>query len=114
MQPRLHCSHWHAQDSCSFLGRQLLHMKHTENFGVKRPHSVNRLCKQNTGFFERALLLRIRSPLHHLKSGSGAALKHLIEGHFGSPSSRAQFHESSVQSNTSEPRRKPCTTLKTI
>src|SRR5215472_4972640 len=107
MQPRLHCSHWHAEDSRSLLGGQLLHMKHMENLAVERPQSINRLSKQNTRLFERAFLLGIRPRLHHLESCSGIALNHLVERRLGSSSTRAQSHERGVQSNTSEPGRKP-------
>src|ERR1700758_1169678 len=74
MQSRLDCSHWHAQDSCSLLRGQLLHMKHMENLDVERPQSINRLSKQDTGLFERAFLLRIPSPLYRVKSGSSFSL----------------------------------------
>src|ERR1700756_4411232 len=114
MQSRLDRSHWHAQDSCSLLRGQLLHMEHMENLDVERPQSINRLSKQDTGFFERAFLLRIPSPLYLLKSGSSFSLNHLIERRFVLSSTRAQSHECGVQSNTTEPGRKPRTSLKAI
>src|SRR5215469_16913401 len=104
MQSRLDCSNWHAQDSCSLLRGQLLDMKHMENLTVERPQPINRFSKQETGLFERAFLLRIRSPLYHLKSGSFSH-NHLIERRFVLSSTRAQSHERGVQSNTSEPGR---------
>src|SRR6516165_6909425 len=107
MQSRLDRSHWHAQDSCSLLHGQLLHMKHMENLDVERPQSINRLSKQKMDLFERAFLLRIRSPLYHLKSGSSFSHNHLIERRLVLSSTRAQSYERGVQSNTSEPRRKP-------
>src|SRR5215469_13960605 len=107
VQSRLHSSNWHAQDSCSLLRGQLLHMEHMENLAVERPQSINRLSKQNTGLFERAFLLRIRSPLYHLESGGSFSLNHLIERRFVLSPTRTQFHERGVHSNTTEPRRKP-------
>src|SRR4029077_14529482 len=114
MQSRLDRSQWHAQDSCSLLRGQLLHMEHMENLDVERPQSINRLSKQDTGLFERAFLLRVPSPLYLLKSGSSFSLNHLIERRFVLSSTRAQSHECGVQSNTSEPRRKPRTSLEGI
>jgi hypothetical protein len=89
-------------------------MKHMENFGVQRSQPINRLGKQNTDLFARAFLLRIRARLRHLESAISVVLKHLIERCFGFSSTRAQSHECSVQSNTSEPRRKPRTPLEAI
>src|SRR6516164_5766405 len=106
MQSRLDCSHWHAQDSCSLFRRQLLHMKHMENLAIERPQAINRLSKQNTRLFKRAFLLRIASPLYHLKSGGSFSLNHLIERRFVLSATGAQSHERGVQSNTSEPGRK--------
>ena len=47
MQPGLHGSHRYAQNSRSLLRRQLLNMKHVENFGVDRPQSIKRLSKKD-------------------------------------------------------------------
>jgi hypothetical protein len=50
-----------------------------EDLAIERPQSINRLSKQKSDLFERAFLLRIRSPLYYLKSGGSFSLNHLIE-----------------------------------
>jgi hypothetical protein len=82
MQPCRHCSHRYAYDSCSLLSRQLLPMIHIESLSIDAPQSVKRLTKQDADLVFRAFLLRIRSRLNHLKSGtdSGRVSSFATEG----------------------------------
>ena len=55
MQPHIHCSHRHTQDSCNFLPRQLPHMKQVQNVSLKGSQSIKCLIKQDTDLLSRAL-----------------------------------------------------------
>src|SRR5262245_2650069 len=96
MQSRLHCSHWHSQDSCNLLRGQFLHVKHVENLGMVRSYSTQRLGKKDTSLFERALLLGIRTRFHYFESGSSITFNHLVERCFGPSATQTQSHERRV------------------
>jgi hypothetical protein len=88
-------------------------MMHTENFGVEGTQSGNGLAEESANLFGRAFLLRVRSCLNHLKSGS-FSLKHLIKRSLSFPTTRAQSQEGGIQCDTSEPRGESRAALKGV